>query len=170
MTINTSISTLARNAIGAAILVAIPASALASQNGDDIIVRSQAALEEWRKDTSSDLNRLLARTDIVKRGKPNNAIVQVTFDIGEDGKAENIQLYNDEGNWAAERHAIYAVKRLRGLDEVPVTNPQDAQVLANIIFSSNRMNHDRLFERLEKMERARMASKDEASTYIALGY
>lgn len=168
MNTNTKISTIACRAIGAALLLAVPAGTMASDEGDDIIVSPKSAMEQWQQGVTSELNRALVGGGVRHRGEPNNAIVQVTFSLGDDGKPDNVQLYNTEGNFVAERMAVRAVRRLNSIDEVPVQNPQDTQFLANIIFADNDRIHDRLEQRLEQSEAARIASTGEARTYIAL--
>lgn len=165
----TNISKIACTAIGAALLLAVPVGTLASDKSDDIVVSPSAAMQQWQAETTQDLNQALRGGGVRYRGEPNNAIVQITFDLGEDGKAENVQLHNGEGNYFARKIAIRAVKRLDGLDKVPVSDPQDAQFLANIIFANSKDQMARLEERLEDMERARLASAGEDRTYIALG-
>lgn len=169
MNTNTNISKIACRTIGAALLVALPANSLASNDSDDIVVSPSAAMVQWQEDTTTDLNRALSHGGVRYRGEPNNAIVQITFSLGDDGKADNVRLHNDEGNYFARRIAVRAVKRLRDLDQVPVANPQDAKFLANIIFANSDNDLGRLEERLAKMERARLASSGKERTYLALG-
>jgi predicted lipoprotein len=159
-----------RRAIGAAIMIAVPFAATASDDdGDDIIVRSQPALEQWKAETSRDLDRQLARAPTFRNAQINNAIVQVTFSAGEDGRPTDVELYRSDGNWAANKIALRAVGRLHNLDEVPVVYPQDAQFIANIIFATSDRNYARLSDKLEKSEQERMASSGAARTFIALG-
>ncbi|GMN03514.1 hypothetical protein [Erythrobacter sp. MTPC3] len=170
MTTNTKKSTLIYRALGAAMLLAMPVNAVASDDSDDIVVRSQPAMEKWQKATARQLNRVLERTGHTYRGRPDNAIVQVTFTLGPDGRAKDLQFYNDEGNQYARHVAVRAVRRLRDLNQVPVSDPQDIEFLANIIFADNKLIEGRLMERLVSMERARFASSGEKQKYIALGY
>ena len=171
MITNNRLNTLSLRAIGAALLLAVPVGTLASDESDDIIVQPTAAMAQWQADTTRDLNRALAAGGVRYRGSPNDSIVQITFTLGEDGKADNVELYkdyNDSANWLARKMAVRAVKRLDGLDQVPVSNPQDARFLANIIFASNERVHEKLEERLEQSERARLASAGKGRTYLAL--
>ncbi|QFT76633.1 hypothetical protein [Erythrobacter sp. THAF29] len=168
MNTNIPISKIACRSIGAALLLAIPVGSLASEDSDDIIVSPSAAMEQWQQDTTRDLNRALSTGGVRYRGEPDNAIVQVAFSLSEDGKADDVRLYNDEGNWVAQRTALRAVKRLKDLGEVPVENPQGAQFLANIIFADNERAHERLEARLAQWERARIGSSGKERTFIAL--
>lgn len=169
MNTNTKIPALfAQRAIAAAILLAVPIGAYASDDSDDIIVRSQPAMAQWQAETTKDLNRYLRGRPSTSLARPNNAIVQVSFSVGEDGKADNVRLYKSDGNSAANNMAKRAVGRLTNLDAVPVTNPQEAKFLANIVFADNESIHDRLLERLEQSERERIASNSAARTFIAL--
>ena len=167
MNTNTQKSSIAR-AIGAAILLAVPIGALASDEGSDIIVQPTFAMDQWQEETTHDLNRALSKGGVRFRGEPNSAIVQITFSLGEDGKADDVRLYNDDGNWFAKRIALRAVKRLDNLDEVPVDNPQDVQFLANIIFANDERTQERLSRRLAESEAERMATAGKARTYLAL--
>ena len=166
-----SMSKSARCAFGAAVLVAIPTNAIASDEATDIVVQSNAAMKEWKEDVTHDLNRALARSSVARKMTPNASIVQVTFEIGEDGKPTNIELYNDEGNYSARKTAVYAVSRLRDLDTVPVSGDRsELQFLANIIFADSRADEERLAARLEASEQERIASTGVERTYIALNF
>ncbi|MFL0354910.1 energy transducer TonB [Erythrobacter sp. GH1-10] len=169
MNTNTKIPALfVRRAIGAAILLAVPAGALASGDGDDIIVRSQPAMDKWQAETTQDLSRYLRGGPVSSRARPNNAIVQVSFSVDEEGKPENVALFQSGGNWAANHMALRAVRRLKNLSEVPVSNPREVEFLANIIFADTDDHYERLSARLEQSESERIASSGRARTYIAL--
>lgn len=154
----------------AALALALPfaTSAVAGEKSDDIVV-SSAAMKEWQAETTKDLNRALGRVSVPVSTRPNSAIVQVAFTLGADGKAENVELLDGQGNWAARRIAVNAVKRLNDLDTVPVRNPEDAQFLANIIFASTHERHKELAAKLWKSERARIAAAGGNDTTILLG-
>lgn len=165
MTYNT-FNNLTVRAIGAALLLSVPAVATADH---DIIVQPSPELQQWQADTSQDLTRALERGGrqyTVQRA--NNSIVQIAFSVGEDGRPDDVEVLEGDGNWAARRVAKRAVNRLDNLDRVPVANPGNVQFLANIIFADNGRIHKRLEERLEQMEAARMASTGPERTYIAL--
>lgn len=161
-------SKLACSAIGAALMLAVPSATFASDEGDDIIVSPSSEVQQWQDDTSRDLDRALSSGSTRYRGAPNNAIVQVTFKLGENGRADDVSIINGEGNYFAKRIAVRAVKRLRDLDGVPVEDPQAVTFLANIIFANSDTSQKRLERRLAGMERERLASTGRARTYLAL--
>lgn len=162
------INRLTVRALGAALLLAVPASVAADHS--DIVVQPSPALQDWQQDTSKQLNRALDRggSQYTPFRSANNSIVQIGFTLGEDGRPDDVQVYDGDGNWAAKRAARRAVKSLAGLDQVPVANPQNVQFLANIIFADNERIHDRLEKRLQQMEAARLASSGPERTYVAL--
>ena len=159
---------IARYALAAAVLATVPVGLLASEDSDDIIVRSQSAMEKWQAETTRDLNRYLRARPTTSFSQPGNAIVQVSFSIGDDGAADDIALYKSSGNPAANGMAKRAIGRLTNLHTVPVGNPKEARFLANIVFADSERSYDRLVDKLEKSERQRLASKGPARTYIAL--
>lgn len=169
MTPHINISTCSLRAIALAMLLALPAAASAGSDKNDIVVRSQSPLEEWTSQTTAELNRALSQ-GLNARQEPNNAIVQVTFTLDENGRAEELEFLKGDGNRQARDITRRAIRRLKNLDRVPVANVEDATFLANIIFASNERVHTELASRLEKMETARLASKQRDATYIALGY
>lgn len=143
--------------------------AMAGETSDDIVVKSKAAMKQWQAETTKDLNRALARAPAARKVRPNEAIVQVTFTLGADGKAHDVTLLDGNGNWAARKAALYAVRRLDGLDAVPVKNPEGAQFLASIVFANSYEMHDELTAKLWKSERARIAAAGGTDTTILLG-
>ncbi|MEL6529399.1 MAG: hypothetical protein AAFQ27_05520 [Pseudomonadota bacterium] len=155
----------------AALAFTLPMSApaMAGEKSEGIVVRSQAALEQWQADTTSDINRSLKFARIPPSTRPNDAVVQITFTLGADGKPDNIELLNGDGNWAARKAAMYAVRRLNNLDEVPVGNAQNAQFLANIFFASSKDVHKQLAAKLAQTERTRIAAAGGENEYILLG-
>ena len=169
MTQHINISTGSLRAIALAMLLALPTAASASSDSDDIVVRSQSPMDEWTSQTTAELNRALS-TGLNSRGQPNNAIVQVTFTLDENGQADDLEFLKGKGNRHSRDMARRAIRRLKNLDQVPVANAEDAQFLANIIFANNERVHTELASELEEMETARLASTERAATYIALGY
>ncbi len=153
-----------------ALMLSLPAATPALAGGDEpIVVQSKPAMAEWREKTTRDLNRALSHRPSSARLRPNNGIVQVSFTLGEDGRADNIKLYKSGANWIAERLAKRAVRKLDTLDEVPVANRAKARFLASIIFADNAHIHDRLAAELKKSERTRLASADESREFITVG-
>lgn len=168
MTTNIKLTAFARSALGAAALLSISPALGASDPSGDIIVRQDVAMSSWQAQTTVELERAL-RVGRNARGTPNNSIVQVTFALDRNGKAQDLAFLNGEGNWFARSIARRAVARLENLGSVPVADPQAARFIANIIFAHDRRNHARLEGQLVKMEAERLASTTSARTYIALG-
>lgn len=154
-------------AVGMALPFAAPA--IAGEKSDGIVVTSMAKMKEWQAATTKDINRSLKNARIPITTRPNNSVVQITFTLGDDGKAENIEVLKGNGNWAARKAATYAVRRLNDLDTVPVTNAQDAQFLANIFFASNKQVHKELAAKLAQSEATRLAASGGEEEYILLG-
>ncbi len=160
-----NLKTLTGRALGAALLLSVPG--VVSADHSDIVVQPSPALEQWQQETSTDLNRALKRRAPFEQ-RINNAIVQVAFSAGEDGRPDTIEVLDGNGNWAAKRAAKRAVSTLDDLDDVPVANAQNVQFLANIIFADNERTRDRLEQRLIELEVDRLASAGPERTYIAL--
>ncbi len=153
-----------------ALSFALSAATPAMAGGDEpIVVQSKAAMEQWQKQTTRDLNRTLAFSPTSGKLRADNGIVQISFTLGADGKAENIELYDRSANLTAVRIAKRAVRKLGTLDEVPVKNRAQARFLASIIFADNADIHERLAAKLKKSERTRMASADVDGEYISIG-
>ena len=152
----------------AAALCALPlASPAAAGEGDDIVVSSRAAMEQWQAETTASINRALLRDPASRRVPTNNAIVEVAFTLGADGQADNIRIVGGEGNWAARHAAKYAVRSLDRLGEVPVRNARGQKFVANIIFADNKETHKKLSARLENTREQRLAEAGEDT--IVLG-
>lgn len=166
----TTLKTLAFAPAALALAALTPfAAAHAGESGDDIVVTSTGEMQAWQADTTRSLDRALQNSPFERTATPGSGIVQVSFTIGADGRPDNVELYNSTANWSADRSAMYAVRRLGDISDVPVSNPQGAQFLANIIFAQNEAEHDKLAAKLERSEATRLASGTPASTYIALG-
>lgn len=155
--------------LGATVFLATPVIGVAADDSDDIVVSSSGPLQQWQQKTSARLDRALRNVSTMNRDT-DNAIVQIAFTAGPDGRPADPQVVHNDGSWMEGRIATIAVNRLNNLDEVPVARPGQAKFLANIIFADDYASLKKLRARLEKMERARLASKGERSTYIALGY
>ncbi|MDJ0642941.1 MAG: hypothetical protein QNJ15_08995 [Erythrobacter sp.] len=155
----------------AALGLALPfsAPAVAGEKSDGIVVTSMAKMKEWQAETTKDINRSLRSAPIPNSSRPNKAVVQIAFTLGADGKPDNIEVLDGRGNWAARRAASYAVRRLNDLDQVPVTNPADAQFLANIFFAGTAEDYKELKAQLKKSEARRLAAADGEEEYILLG-
>lgn len=155
----------------AAFALALPfaAPALAGEKSDGIVVTSQAKMDEWKAETTKDINRSLVNAPIPNNSRPNTAVVQIAFTLGDDGKPNNIEVLDGRGNWAARKAATYAVRRLDDLDQVPVTNAQNARFLANIFFAGTPEDYKALKTQLKKSEAQRLAAADGEDEYILLG-
>ncbi|AOL94544.1 hypothetical protein [Porphyrobacter sp. LM 6] len=155
--------------LGATVFVAAPLAPASADDGDDIVVSSTSAMDKWQQATTARLDRAMRRGDPL-RTDTGNSIVQITFTRGPDGKPANPQFYNGEGSWIERRIAKQAVMSLDNLDEVPVKRAGEVRFIANLIFAEDYRSLNKLRGRLLTMESARVAAKDERSTYIALGY
>lgn len=169
MNINIKLATLVGSAICASLLFALPVSASATGADDDIVVVSAGAMQQWQQETTARLDRAL-QLAAPRDAATGNAIVQITFTRGPDGKAENPQFYNREGNWTERWIAKRAVQSLDNLGDVPVIEAGEVRFLANLIFADDPHNLKKLRTRLEGMERERLAAGGDASRYLALGY
>ncbi len=163
----TKYALLPASAFALALPFSVPASA--GDKSEDIVVTSPAKMAEWQSATTKDINRSLKNAPIPTHARPNSSVVQITFTLGENGKPDNIEVLNGNGNWAARKTAAYAVRRLDGLDQVPVTNAQNAQFLANIFFASTPEDYKALKMALKKSEAKRLAAADGEDEYILLG-
>lgn len=155
----------------AALALALPATApaIAGDKSDDIVVTSKAAMKEWQKATTADLNRAAKRAPMPTSARLNAAVVQVAFGMDANGKATNIKVLKGDGNAVARRVAVYAVKQLDTLDQVPVADGRNAQFLARMVFAGSEREHKQLMARLETTDRARFAAADTEGEYILLG-
>lgn len=156
-------------ALAAALTLTVAAPAYAGDKSDDIVVSSKSAMVTWQQDTTRQLNRMLARTPVAHTAAPNDTIVQIEFTLGEDGRPTDITLLDGDANWSARQTAIYAVRRLGDLSDVPVTNPQGTRFLANLIFADNAETRDQLAAKLDRSERTRLAAADGEEEPILLG-
>lgn len=154
-------------ALSALALVAMPTAAHA-QDQDTIQVVATSALADWQKDTSDALDAALSRAPSLKGGTANEAIVQIAFDVGPRGKAQNIRVLEGEANAASQRAALYAVRSLDNLDDMP-TMANGRSVLANIILADNPTSQKKLAYKLAKSERKRIASGSGMSDYVTIG-
>ncbi|QFT76634.1 hypothetical protein [Erythrobacter sp. THAF29] len=157
----------------AALALPLTAPALAGEKeiaeAEPIVVISQPAMQAWQEATTADLNRALVRDPIARKVQPNNAVVEVAFTLGYDGRAENIRVLPGQGNWSARRAAKYAVRTLDTLGDVPVANPEGTRFLASIIFADTIETHDKLAAKAAKARAQRFANVDEEDRPILLG-
>jgi hypothetical protein len=156
-------------ACAAAMSLPLAAPAAAGDADDPIVVSSVKQMQEWQKDTTRELDHALARAPLGRTFLPNNAVVEVAFTLGADGRAANIEVLDGKGNQAARWAAKYAVRSLDGLDEVPVTNRKNARFLASIIFADDKADHRRLVAQRDARRAAYLASTDPEGRTILLG-
>ena len=155
-------------ALAAAAVAALGTPALAGETRQDIVVTSPADMKAWQSDTTRTLNRLLEREPRMRNTNPSPGIVQLTFDMGANGKPANIELRSKTTNWVSVQAARSAVRRL-DLSAVPVTNSDNARFIANVVFANGTREHADLMAQLKESERARLASGEAEGEYIVLG-
>lgn len=156
------------SALGAtSFLIAAPIGAV--QLADAPSAVSAKAMERWQAETTAALGRALALSSAARLMAPNAAIVQVLFSIGSDGMAKDIEVLEGDGNWAARRAALYAVRTLDTLARVPVADPQGTRFIANIIFYRTLDARAQLLDKLQAMERFRLSGSSTARRYVAVG-
>ena len=169
MTTTLKFAILLGSAVGASLIFALPVTASPADADDDIVVVSAGAMQKWQQETNARLDRAL-QVAAPRDAVTGNSIVQITFTRGPDGKPENPQFYNREGNWTERWIAKRAVQSLDNLGEVPVIEAGQVRFLANVIFADDYHNLRKLRSRLEVMERERLAAGGPGSKYLALGY
>lgn len=164
----TGLTTFAMSAAGACMAALLPVTASAEGPGEDIVVNSVSAMQQWQQRTTAELNQALMREPL--GATTENAIIQITFTLGEDGKATEPRFYNRDGSSLERSMAKRAIMSLENLADVPLVDRENARFLASIIFANDPRNYTKLQARLRKMEQARIASRDGRRQYLALGY
>ncbi|WP_284124181.1 energy transducer TonB family protein [Parerythrobacter aestuarii] len=152
-------------ALGATTLT--PAFANTAQ--EDIIVSPSRAMQAWRADVSRDLSRNLDLADRWGQYNSDSGIVQVRFTLDENGRPVDLETYRSSGSVSADRAAMWAVRRLSGLDEGPARIGKGTTFQANIIFAETRAEQEQLSEKLAWIERNRLALGSIERNVIALG-
>jgi hypothetical protein len=147
-------------ALALAAMLPLASAAQAGERDAPIVVTSPEKMKAWQADTTRTLNRAIDCAVRRDASRPAAGIVQLTFDMGADGKPENVKLLSHSSNWTGVNSAKAAVRRL-DVSEVPVTNAGSARFLANIIFASDAAQHRELAQELARAERARMAAGGE---------
>lgn len=156
-------------ALALATMVPLASAVSAGEKSDDIVVISASEMRVWQADATRTLNLALSRNPLERSAVPGSGIVQVTFALDADGTPTNLEIYSSSADWVAERSAIYAVQRLGDLRDVPVTNPEGALFIANIVFAEDAREQRALLRSLEEMESQRLASRSAESQLISLG-
>ena len=155
-------------AFAAALALPLASPALADDEADPIVVSSKVAMQEWQAETTRDLNRALAFAPMARKTRPNESLVQVTFSLGADGRADDIKVRGGDGNIVARQTAIYAVRQLDGLADVPVRDAASQRFLANIYFANDKKTLIALKQQAQE-SRARLAANGDGEDYILLG-
>lgn len=157
-------------ALAAVLTLPFATPVAAGEKSQDLVVRpATAAMDAWQTETTRDLNRALMSKTHSGKLPVRNGIVQVSFTLGEDGRAENIKLYNSTSNFWGERLAKRAVRKLDNLDEVPIQHDGEVKFLANLVFANSVQMQKTLLAKLERAETTRLASAAPSSQYIVLG-
>ena len=160
-----------RSVCALAIGLAVPfvaAPALAEQE-EQIEVTSQSEMKQWKGSVSKTLDSALQRAPGRVSTIPDSGIVQITFRLGDDGRAEDLRVYSNSADWSAARMAKYAVRRIDNLAEAPVSNVDDARFMANIIFADDQVQRAKLARVLAKSEKSRLAAAGAEDDVIVLG-
>lgn len=157
-------SFLAALAMAAALPLAAPASA-----GDDILVTSTSAMQEWQQEVTRDLDQRLLLAEKFTSRRPQSGIVQIRFELDENGKPVNLDTVYNSSGVSGERTASWAVRRLSNLDEVPVANASGARFQANIIYAESPQQKAEYLAELRETRNTRFAASDGEAPVIQLG-
>lgn len=155
--------------IAAVLSAAALSPAIAESGQEDIVVSPSRAMEEWRGDVSRSLGRNLLLAERWAKHNPDSGLVQIRFQLDEDGRASNMQTYHSSGSVSTDRAAAWAVRRLNNLDEAPAGIAPGQTFQANIIFAESPSQKARYEEKLAYIERRRLASNASERGVIALG-
>lgn len=124
---------------------------------DSIVVSSGRSIKTFVEDVSRDLNRELSRVDIVAPRQQESGVAQVLFECGPDGKPINVRLYNKSGYWTG-LEARRVVSKIRSLHPLPQGLTHDQLFLANIIIAESPHEFRKLSEKMNRLEKQRLAS------------
>ncbi|MEE1876603.1 energy transducer TonB [Altererythrobacter litoralis] len=158
--------TLIKTSLAAALSLAAISPALADEQ---IVVHSQAEMDQWQADVTRNLDRRLEAAQHDTNVTPKSGIVQLRFTLDENGRAENFQTLTSSGDRSTDMVATRAVRRLGNLDDAPVANAEGQTYQANIIFADNMREHDRLQAKLAKMESAHLARSESEGKVVSFG-
>ncbi|WP_427964301.1 energy transducer TonB [Altererythrobacter sp.] len=137
--------------------------------GEDIVVQSAAAMEEWSQSVTHSLDRRLLLSKKAMRADTVNGFVQLRFTLDDRGKAQDIRVYHSSGDSLTDRVASYAVRSLPNLDEAPVRDVHEKTFQANIIFADGFAEYSELSRELAQSEAKRIAFGGEEEEVVALG-
>lgn len=147
--------------LGTAPLIAQP-----SGESGGIIV-SAAKTDAWIEHVSDQLDRELSRA-FNDRDYSGSGIVRVIFQIGRSGEATNVEIYDFQGAKPIVREATSAVKKLSIEMPTPEHHAAGQKYLASLVFANSGIEARKLAVKMEGLERERLASADEARTYLAI--
>ncbi|WFL78380.1 TonB family protein [Altererythrobacter arenosus] len=157
-------TTLAAALAFAALTPAVPALA-----GEQSILVETAAMESWTESVQQTLDRRLIDSVWAARVEPVSGIVQLRFQLDEQGRATDLEVYRSTGHRRTDTVAARAVRHLRNLDEVPVSNPHQRTFQANIIFAQNPEEFAALEQELARSEASRLALGNDEASVVVLG-
>ncbi|NNC58899.1 MAG: hypothetical protein HKO05_02770 [Erythrobacter sp.] len=134
----------------------------------EIVVQPERVAPTVVAEVSADLDRNLDRTlKFYDYSSANGGIVQVTFATDENGEPVDADFYRKSGSAALDRVAMRSVRKLDPIDGLRGRNQK---FLANIIVANSDYEMRELEAELAQSERARIASKTSAATYVAIGF
>lgn len=158
--------TLIKTSLAAALSLAAISPALADEQ---IVVQSQAEMDQWQADVTRNLDRRLEVVQEQANVTPKSGIVQLRFTLDANGRAENIQTLTSSGDRSTDMVAKRAVRWLGNLDDAPIANAEGQTFQANIIFAQDFREYGSLEAKLAKMENARLARNDGDSKVVSFG-
>ena len=159
--------TFVKASLAAALSIAAISPAIAGEK--QIVVESQAAMQEWQQDVGNSLDRRLVTATRQTRTNPVNGIVQLRFTLDASGKPHDIEVYSGSGDSATDTLAKRAVRGLTELAEAPVANAEAQTFQANIIFAEDARSYRKLAKKLAVSENVRLAQADSEGGVISFG-
>ncbi|MHA6332255.1 energy transducer TonB [Qipengyuania sp. CAU 1752] len=134
----------------------------------EILVQPERVSPNVVAEVSADLDRTLDRTlKFYDYSSANGGIVQVTFATDENGEPVNADFYRKSGSASLDRIAMRSVRKLEPING---QRGRNQRFLANIIVATSNVEMRELEAELAQSERARIASKTPAATYVAIGF
>ena len=136
-------------------LAVCPTSIHAQQDG--IVISAGRSVDDFGADVSRHLDRQLDRIDNSSPWQQESGVAQVLFECGPDGKPINVRMYKKAGFWT-DLKARKVVSKIRSLHPLPQGVTQDQLFLANIIIANSPQEFQELSEKLNVLEKQRIAS------------
>ena len=159
--------TLMKTTLAAALSIAAISPAIAGEK--QIVVESQAAMQQWQKDVGQSLDRRLETAERQLRARPVDAIVQVRFTLDASGKPDDITVFSSSGDSTTDTVAKRAVRGLTQIADAPVSDASARTFQANIIFANDARSYRKLAKALNASEKVRMARADSEGGVISFG-